>query len=288
MIGWMMTKMIILIAIRNLPILAMMMVKRTKKKGPVKKKKKQASDSEAFEESDDGDEEGRECDYISDSSASDSELESQKEMKSVAEEDALRKLLASDDEDEEDEEKKDEEDKNEDDDEEGKDKDEKEKTGKGKDKAKDKKKNGSDSSSDGESAQKDEKKPVSTQSSRSATPTVAGTSTDSLKRPAPSTSDISPVKKMKLENTYAFTNTSSSGESRTITEDAVRRYLMRKPMTARELCQKFKRKSGLSSDELVETMTKVLRNINPTSQKIKEKTYFSIKVDPKQQHLQNS
>lgn len=71
-----------------------------------KKKKKNASDDEAFEESDDGDEEGRECDYISDSSDSESELEQQKEIKSVAEEDALRKLLASD-EDEDDEEQTD-------------------------------------------------------------------------------------------------------------------------------------------------------------------------------------
>jgi len=34
----------------------------------VKKKKKRDSDDEAFEESDDGDEEGRELDYVSDSS----------------------------------------------------------------------------------------------------------------------------------------------------------------------------------------------------------------------------
>ena len=100
--------------------------KKKKKSAAIKKKKKKnASDDEAFEESDDGDEEGRECDYISDSSASDSELESQKEIKSVAEEDALRRLLASDEEDEDEEnaEKKDDSDKNED--EEGKDKDDK-------------------------------------------------------------------------------------------------------------------------------------------------------------------
>lgn len=61
--------------------------KKKKKKGPEKKKKK-ASDDEAFEESDDGDEEGRELDYISDSSEPESDPESKanKEMKSVAEE----------------------------------------------------------------------------------------------------------------------------------------------------------------------------------------------------------
>lgn len=41
---------------------------KKKKKGPEKKKKKRDLDGEAFEESDDGDEEGRELDYISDSS----------------------------------------------------------------------------------------------------------------------------------------------------------------------------------------------------------------------------
>ncbi|KXJ84349.1 hypothetical protein RP20_CCG027118 [Aedes albopictus] len=63
-----------------------------------KKKKKRDVDEEAFEESDDGDEEGRELDYISDSSENESEPEAKvnKELQSVAEEDALRKLLTSD------------------------------------------------------------------------------------------------------------------------------------------------------------------------------------------------
>lgn len=65
-----------------------------------KKKKKNASDDEAFEESDDGDDEGKECDYISDSTDAESEGEQHGKIKSVAEEDALRKLLASDEEDE--------------------------------------------------------------------------------------------------------------------------------------------------------------------------------------------
>lgn len=42
--------------------------KKKGKAGPEKKKKKKDSDDEAFEDSDDGDEEGRELDYISDSS----------------------------------------------------------------------------------------------------------------------------------------------------------------------------------------------------------------------------
>lgn len=55
--------------------------------GDVKQKKKKDTNEEAFEDSDDGDEEGRELDYISDSS--DSEPENIN-LDSVAEEKALR------------------------------------------------------------------------------------------------------------------------------------------------------------------------------------------------------
>ena len=84
----------------EIPIYALFVIFLGKKK---RIKKRRSSESEAGEESDDGDEEGREMDYISDSSASDSD----KELKGVAEEDALRKLLSSGEEDE-DEEKQDE------------------------------------------------------------------------------------------------------------------------------------------------------------------------------------
>lgn len=63
-----------------------------------------------------------------------------------------------------------------------------------------------------------------------------------------------------------------------VTEDAVRRYLMRKPMTTIELLQKFKsKKTGLSSEQLVNVMTQILKNINPDKQMIKKKMYLSIK-----------
>lgn len=64
-----------------------------------------------------------------------------------------------------------------------------------------------------------------------------------------------------------------------ITEDAVRRYLMRKPMTTTELLQKFKsKKTGLTSDQLVNVMTQILKRINPVRQTIKSKMYLSIKA----------
>jgi transcription initiation factor TFIIF subunit alpha len=61
-------------------------------------------------------------------------------------------------------------------------------------------------------------------------------------------------------------------------EEAVRRYLARKPMTTTELLQKFKsKKTGLSSEQLLKVMTQILKRINPVRQNIKGKMYLSIK-----------
>lgn len=54
---------------------------------------------------------------------------------------------------------------------------------------------------------------------------------------------------------------------------------MRKPMTTTELLTKFKnKKTGVSSEKLVETMTAILKKINPVKQTIQGKMYLSIKV----------
>lgn len=56
---------------------------------------------------------------------------------------------------------------------------------------------------------------------------------------------------------------------------------MRKPMTTTELLQKFKsKKTGLTSEQLVNTMTGILKRINPTKQTIKNKMYLFIKSQP--------
>jgi transcription initiation factor TFIIF subunit alpha len=61
-------------------------------------------------------------------------------------------------------------------------------------------------------------------------------------------------------------------------EEAVRRYLTRKPMTTTELLQKFKsKKTGMSSEQLLKLMTQILKRINPLRQTIKGKMYLSIK-----------
>ncbi|KAL1117339.1 hypothetical protein AAG570_004665 [Ranatra chinensis] len=257
--------------------------KEKKKKNATKQKttkKKKGSDDSAVEESDDGDEEGRELDYISDSSESESDHDAKavKEMKGVAEETALRRLLTSDeDEDEEenedkqkaDEKKKGEEAGN------GGGADKKRKRTKPTKEDKQEKKVSdisSDSSSDSSDSDVDVKnktQPNSGASSRCATPTR-----DSDKK----SSDSPLTKKAKMDvPPPAPIPYGDCG----ITEEAVRRYLTRKPMTATELLQKFKgRKTGLSSDQLVNVMTQILKRINPVKQTIKNKMYFSIKPTP--------
>ncbi|ENN72668.1 general transcription factor IIF subunit 1 [Dendroctonus ponderosae] len=263
---------------------------KKKKKGPPKPKKKRDTDLEAVEDSDDGDEEGRELDYISDSSESEPENTN---LDGVSEEKGLKKLLNSDEEESEDSDKEDKDKNNEEDEKEDeaekKADDDKDKKKKKKDKkSKDKKKKendpdddfSSDSSSDDDtkkkkSDKKDKEKndskfePVSENSSRAASPTVDG------KRKIINDVIAGPSKKPKLDLPNFIPGLAESG----VTEDSVRKYLMRKPMTATELLQKFKsKKTGLSSEQLVNFMTQILKKINPTKQTLKGKMYLSIKA----------
>lgn len=286
--------------------------KKSKKKAATKtKKKKRDTDVEAFEDSDDGDDEGRELDYITDSS--DSEPENTK-LEGVSEEKALRKLLNSDEESENDSDKSEKEDKDKEDN--GEEKDDEKEGGNGMDKEKKLKKNkkkkkndtkekkpdansdfSSDSSTDEDikkkkatnkkskkdkepekDKDKDEKPFIkeeikketnSANSSRSASPI------NDLKHKLTDSMDAGPSqKKIKLESSNYIPGSSDTG----INEDAVRKYLARKPMTTTELLQKFKtKKTGLSSEQLVNIMTQILKKINPVKQTVKGKMYLSIK-----------
>lgn len=278
--------------------------KKKNKKGQPEKKKKKDLDDEAFEESDDGDEEGREMDYDTESSEDEPDPESKldKDMKSVAEEDALRKLLTSDEEEEE--EKKSDESGKEDEKKKQKDKDdapkEKKKTKKhSKDDKKDSSSDFSSDSSDSEAEDKKKKpapKETSKNPSRASTPTGMSTEMNKRKGGNSMPSDLTgsensnspvstPAKRIKVEtapalpSTFAGVVNSNNKDDYGITEDAVRRYLVRKPMTATELLTKFKnKKTGVSSERLVETMTQILKKINPVKQTIQGKMYLSIKT----------
>lgn len=247
--------------------------KKVMQKSNAKKdKKKKRSDDEAFEDSDDGDDEGRELDYISESSASEAELESQKEVKSVAEECSLKKLLSSEDEDEDETEKSG--DKNDEQD---------------KEEASTNKKNEVkiDKIDDEKEGVKDEKKnnkeavfviaPVSQNSTISMSST-ASTSSRLLKRAHSDTFDSYEAKRFKIQSSGSFSSFNPN-ETVEITEAAVRRYLMRKPMTTTELVLKFKsKKTGLPLDQIAIKLTKILKNLKPTTEMRNDKMYFSIET----------
>ncbi|XP_045760725.1 general transcription factor IIF subunit 1 isoform X2 [Maniola jurtina] len=261
--------------------------KKNKKALKNKNKKKKKVEDEAFEDSDDGDEEGREKDYISDSSESESDHETKtnKELKGVAEEDALRKLLTSDEDSEEEQEQKQE---SEQEDEPTKEGEERaSKLTKKKKKPDEAKKDSSsefssDSDTDPESSNKKTRKSKNgtdknaggASGSGSANTSRAGTPTPTAAMAAVAAANAAnanqpPSKRPKLDPSYTECG---------VTEEAVRRYLARKPMTTTELLTKFKSKrTGVSSERLVETMTQILKRINPVKQNINGKMYLSIK-----------
>uniref|UniRef100_A0A4X2KP35 Transcription initiation factor IIF subunit alpha n=1 Tax=Vombatus ursinus TaxID=29139 RepID=A0A4X2KP35_VOMUR len=71
-------------------------------------------------------------------------------------------------------------------------------------------------------------------------------------------------------------STPSSGDVQ-VTEDAVRRYLTRKPMTTKDLLKKLQtKKTGLSSDQMVIVLAQILKRLNPEHRMINDKMYFSL------------
>ncbi|NWX94653.1 T2FA factor, partial [Nothoprocta pentlandii] len=72
-------------------------------------------------------------------------------------------------------------------------------------------------------------------------------------------------------------STPSSGDVQ-LTEDAVRRYLTRKPMTTKDLLKKFQtKKTGLSSEQTVNVLAQILKRLNPERKMINEKMHFFLK-----------
>ncbi|XP_014817662.1 PREDICTED: general transcription factor IIF subunit 1, partial [Calidris pugnax] len=63
-----------------------------------------------------------------------------------------------------------------------------------------------------------------------------------------------------------------------LTEEAVRRYLGRKPMTTKDLLKKFQTKrTGLSSDATVNVLAQILKRLNPERKVIGDKMHFFLK-----------
>ncbi|GFQ96385.1 general transcription factor IIF subunit 1 [Trichonephila clavata] len=263
--------------------------KKPAKKGKDKKKKKKEVEEEGREESDEGDFDDREVDYITGSSSSEDELPDEKinrELKGVEDEEALRKLDASEDEEEEEENKETEENPDQEKPAEVQ-KTKKKKEGKG-DSSGDSSSDTSDSDFDDTKVhavfmQKQAKKngsDNSASSSRANTPTrFMSEGKDGNKASKRKISDMatSAAKKAKTEVHTGNTTFVSSLDG--ITEEAIRRYLSRKPMTASELLHKFKsKKTKLGSDQLVTRIADVLKKMDLVKRNIKGKMYLSLKT----------
>lgn len=252
-------------------------------------------DDEAWEDSDDGDDEGREVDYMTDESSSSGEepdVKAKDDLKGVEDEEALRKMEESESEEENPDAKKEPQE------------EVKEETPTKEKPTKEKKEKKEDSSSENTSDTSDSddfdndsnfQSAMFMQGSKKSgkklkkerlhegksSSTSAGTSdrhgSGGAKRLISDVDkDGSGAKKPKLDNSSSLLGSGMSLDG--ISEDAVRRYLMRKPMTTTELLQKFKsKKTGLGRDQMVNTITQILKRLNPEKQMIKGKMYLSIK-----------
>jgi len=258
--------------------------KKSAKKGKVKKK--EDVDDEGHEESDEGDFDDREVDYITGSSSSEGEMEDEKvnrEMKGVEDEEAMRKDISEDE--EEAEENKETEENQEQEKPVEQQKTKKKKEGKGGDSSGDSSSETSDSDFDDTKVhavfmQKQAKKngsDNSASSTRANTPTKLNEGRDGhkgTKRKLGETS-LPSNKKSKTEG-HAGTTIVNSLDG--ITEEAIRRYLSRKPMTASELLQKFKsKKTKLGCDKLVTKIADVLKKMDLVKRNVKGKMYLSLK-----------
>ncbi|XP_038554383.1 general transcription factor IIF subunit 1 isoform X1 [Micropterus salmoides] len=283
-------------------------------KGKGKKKKKKSNEHEALEDSDDGDYEGLEVDYMSDeSSSSDEEPEKGKSTKG-GEEHPKGIDEASESEEESEEEKQNEEEaKEEEEEEEGK------KTPVQVEKKKKKDSSGESESSDdsdieGETASalfmKKRTPPKrgggrgsagsSRTGSRPGTPSIDSASTSNTLRAAASkleqgkrqtqgpSTDSPAAKRLKMEPSSqspvpsgkttpqppSGKSTPSSSDVQ-LTEEAVRRYLIRKPMTTKDLLKKFQTKrTGLSSEQTVNVLAQILKRLNPERKNVNDKMHF--------------
>ncbi|XP_075401711.1 general transcription factor IIF subunit 1 isoform X1 [Tenrec ecaudatus] len=273
--------------------------------GGKKKKKKKTSDDEAFEDSDDGDFEGQEVDYMSDGSSSPDETESKPRV--VQQEEGPKGVdEQSESSEESEEEKPPEEDKEEEDEKKPPAPQEK----KRKKDSSDESDSSEESDIDSEAASalfmakkktppKRERKPSGGSSrgnSRPGTPSTESSSTSSTLRAAAGrleqgkrTSENPSAKRLRMDPgpqslSGKSTPQPQSGKSTPcssdvqVTEEAVRRYLTRKPMTTKDLLKKFQtKKTGLSSEQTVNVLAQILKRLNPERKMVNDKMHFSLK-----------
>uniref|UniRef100_A0A7N4V300 Transcription initiation factor IIF subunit alpha n=1 Tax=Sarcophilus harrisii TaxID=9305 RepID=A0A7N4V300_SARHA len=259
-----------------------------------KKKKKKGSDDEAFEDSDDGDFEGQEVDYMSDGSSSGSlDQESVLASPSGIDEESESSEESEEEKPPEEEEKEEEDKKAPNPQEKKKRKDSSEESDTSEESDIDNEASSALFMTKKKTPPKREQKASGNSSrgnSRPSTPSVDSGSTSSTLRAAASKleqgkrqtgpSDTPAAKRLRLDAGPQSISGKSTPQPHDVqvTEDAVRRYLTRKPMTTKDLLKKFQtKKTGLSSDQTVNVLAQILKRLNPERKMINDKMHFSLK-----------
>ncbi|XP_058513576.1 general transcription factor IIF subunit 1 isoform X2 [Ochotona princeps] len=281
---------------------------KAKKKGPLskggrKKKKKKGSDDEAFEDSDDGDFEGQEVDYMSDGSSSGEEAEGKPKVPQQ-EEGPKGVDEQSESSEESEEEKPPEEDKEEEEEKKAPTPQEKKRRKDSSDESDSSEESDIDSEASSalfmtkkKTPPKRERRPSGGSShgnSRPGTPSTEGAaaaSSSTLRAAAGKleqgkrASEAPAAKRLRMDNLSGKSTpqppsgkSTPSGGDVQVTEEAVRRYLTRKPMTTKDLLKKFQtKKTGLSSEQTVNVLAQILKRLNPERKLINDKMHFSLK-----------
>uniref|UniRef100_A0A3Q1C6K6 Transcription initiation factor IIF subunit alpha n=1 Tax=Amphiprion ocellaris TaxID=80972 RepID=A0A3Q1C6K6_AMPOC len=102
-----------------------------------------------------------------------------------------------------------------------------------------------------------------------------GTDSPAAKRLKMEPSSQSPVPSGKSTPQPPSGKSTPSSSDVQLTEEAVRRYLIRKPMTTKDLLKKFQTKrTGLSSEQTVNVLAQILKRLNPERKNVNDKMHF--------------
>lgn len=265
-------------------------VKKNRRKNKAKKEKEDLDDApdEAKEESDEGDFEQREVDYMSDTSSSSDDEEEEKrdetDVRGIAEEEALRDLLDTDEEEEV---------------ETGQQKTSRSSNNKSAlgtvDIKQDPDENGSEDSSDSDDYDIDEEKMdslfmkkgmptlIKQEVKQEVEPSTSRQQATNNKRKIASEVTTAPPQPAKRPCTTESYSTQASGQEKII-EDLIIKYLSRKPMTLKSLLtdikSKLRRMHGAATEkdqDIVNTMASIIKRLNPDKQKVNDVTYVYLK-----------
>ena len=87
-----------------------------------------------------------------------------------------------------------------------------------------------------------------------------------------------PAKETRLEQFSQAGPSAALTDNQTISNEAVRRYLKKRPMTTMDLIKKFMfKKTGIQNDLFIRLLANLIKKINPHMCKVKGVTYLSLK-----------